>query len=98
MGYHLTTVDDVQPSGSVAKSPRVIKKPTRGPIFCWVLSTKYTDSESGLVYYGFRFYVPESGRWVSKDPLWEKRAKQGRGIRSVGASELPAVQEVLHFQ
>jgi len=34
-------------------------------------STKYTDSESGLVYYGFRFYVPEVGRWSGRDPIGE---------------------------
>ena len=32
-------------------------------------STKYTDGESGLVYYGYRFYNPSLGRWVSRDPL-----------------------------
>ncbi|NEP84442.1 MAG: hypothetical protein F6K39_43830, partial [Okeania sp. SIO3B3] len=32
-------------------------------------STKYLDVESGLYYYGFRYYVVELGRWVSRDPL-----------------------------
>lgn len=31
-------------------------------------STKYTDAETGLSYYGFRYYSPELGRWLSKDP------------------------------
>jgi RHS repeat-associated protein len=31
-------------------------------------STKYTDDESGLVYYGYRYYSPELGRWISSDP------------------------------
>lgn len=35
--------------------------------------TKYTDSESGLVYYyGLRYYTPEIGRWVSRDPIGEQ--------------------------
>ena len=34
-------------------------------------STKYTDQESGLVYYGYRFYNPQTGKWLSKDPLQE---------------------------
>ena len=34
-------------------------------------STKYTDQESGLVYYGYRFYNPQTGKWLSKDPLEE---------------------------
>jgi len=34
-------------------------------------STKYTDDESGLVYYGYRFYNPGLGRWVNRDPIGE---------------------------
>ena len=32
-------------------------------------STKYLDSETGLYYYGLRFYQPEMGRWTSRDPI-----------------------------
>ena len=32
-------------------------------------STKYTDSETGLLYYGHRYFMPEIGRWASRDPL-----------------------------
>jgi RHS repeat-associated protein len=35
-------------------------------------STKYTDDESGLVYYGYRYYSPELGRWVNRDPIGEE--------------------------
>nr|WP_321349288.1 RHS repeat-associated core domain-containing protein [uncultured Methanoregula sp.] len=35
-------------------------------------STKYTDEETGLVYYGYRYYCPANGKWVSRDPLEEK--------------------------
>jgi RHS repeat-associated protein len=35
-------------------------------------STKYTDDETGLVYYGYRYYSPGLGRWVSRDPIMEK--------------------------
>lgn len=34
-------------------------------------STKYQDRETGLVYYGFRYYAPEWGRWLSRDPIEE---------------------------
>ena len=34
-------------------------------------STKYTDSESDLVYYGYRYYNPSTGRWLSRDPISE---------------------------
>ncbi|HON07759.1 MAG TPA: RHS repeat-associated core domain-containing protein, partial [Verrucomicrobiota bacterium] len=34
-------------------------------------STKFTDEESGLVYYGRRYYNPSLGRWISRDPMEE---------------------------
>ena len=34
-------------------------------------STKYFDDESGLYYYGYRFYVPQLGRWVNRDAFGE---------------------------
>jgi RHS repeat-associated protein len=34
-------------------------------------STKYQDDESDLLYYGYRYYNPSTGRWFSKDPSEE---------------------------
>ncbi|NLH71562.1 MAG: RHS repeat-associated core domain-containing protein [Verrucomicrobia bacterium] len=34
-------------------------------------SSKYTDDESGFLYYGYRFYNPSTGRWLSRDPIGE---------------------------
>ncbi len=34
-------------------------------------STKYNDSETGLLYYGYRFYDPITGRWLNRDPIEE---------------------------
>ena len=34
-------------------------------------STKPTDSESALLYYGYRYYDPIKGRWPSRDPIAE---------------------------
>ena len=34
-------------------------------------STKYTDKETGLLYYIQRYYDPVTGRWRSKDPIEE---------------------------
>src|SRR5208283_930270 len=31
-------------------------------------STKYCDDESDLVYYGYRYYNPSTGRWLNRDP------------------------------
>jgi RHS repeat-associated protein len=35
-------------------------------------STKYTDAETGLIYYGYRYYNPNTGRWINRDPIAEK--------------------------
>ena len=35
-------------------------------------STKYTDEETGLCYYGYRYYSPVMGRWVNRDSIGEK--------------------------
>ena len=35
-------------------------------------STKYTDDETGLVDYGLRPYIPSTGRWLNRDPIFEK--------------------------
>ncbi|MBX3315461.1 MAG: RHS repeat-associated core domain-containing protein [Phycisphaeraceae bacterium] len=35
-------------------------------------STKYNDSESGLYYYGYRYYSTGMGRWLSRDPIEEQ--------------------------
>jgi RHS repeat-associated protein len=34
-------------------------------------SSEYFDAETGLVYYNFRYYSPELGRWMSRDPIEE---------------------------
>ena len=35
-------------------------------------STKFQDGESGLYYYGYRYYDPVTGRWPSRDPIEEE--------------------------
>ena len=35
-------------------------------------STKYFDEKSRLYYYGYRFYAPEMGRWINRDPIQER--------------------------
>jgi RHS repeat-associated protein len=34
-------------------------------------SSEHSDSETGLVYYNFRYYNPTFGNWLSRDPLFE---------------------------
>lgn len=38
----------------------------------WRFSTKPVDAETGYSYYGYRFYNPVTGRWVSRDPIGEE--------------------------
>jgi RHS repeat-associated protein len=39
--------------------------------FNFRFSTKYEDAETGLLYYGFRYYDPMTGRWLRRDPIGE---------------------------
>ena len=38
-------------------------------------STKYQDDESDLLYYGYRYYKPSAGIWLSRDPIQERGGK-----------------------
>jgi RHS repeat-associated protein len=43
-------------------------------------STKYTDNETGLLYYGYRYYDPVTGRWPNRDPIGERGGANLHGI------------------
>jgi RHS repeat-associated protein len=38
----------------------------------WRFSTKPFDAETGLGYWGYRYYSPALGRWMSRDPIEER--------------------------
>jgi RHS repeat-associated protein len=40
-------------------------------IFRHHFSSKYYDAETGLYYYGYRFYSPSLTRWLNRDPIGE---------------------------
>jgi RHS repeat-associated protein len=44
------------------------KEETKG-INPWRFSSKRYDDETGFVYFGRRYYLPELGRWLNKDPI-----------------------------
>jgi RHS repeat-associated protein len=44
---------------------------TMSDAFAHRFSTKYYDSETGLYYYGYRFYSPDLHRWLNRDPIEE---------------------------
>lgn len=48
---------------------------TAGPIspfFDYRFSTKPRDIDTGLYYYGYRWYDPLTGRWTNRDPIGER--------------------------
>ena len=45
-------------------------------------STKYDDDESDFLYYGYRYYNPSTGRWLSRDPIAEKGGRNLYGFVS----------------
>jgi len=38
----------------------------------WGFSSKRKDAETGLIFFGRRYYDPESGRFITKDPLGDR--------------------------
>jgi RHS repeat-associated protein len=44
---------------------------TRKDSMSLLYSTKYTDMETGLIYYGHRYYDPNQGRFINRDPIGE---------------------------
>jgi RHS repeat-associated protein len=62
---------DYGPFGEVirASGPMAAFNPVCG-------STKIWDRETDLLYYGYRYYNPSTGRWLSRDPLGELGFKQ----------------------
>ncbi len=57
---------DCGPCGEVIRSTAPMAKinPLR-------FSTKYQDDESDLLYYGYRYYKPSTGSWLSPDLIEE---------------------------
>jgi RHS repeat-associated protein len=43
-------------------------------------STKYTDTETSLCYYGLRYYNPSTGRWPNRDPIEEQGGQNLYGM------------------
>ena len=41
------------------------------------LSQTFFDEATALYYYGYRYYNPELGRWINRDPIGER----GGGLR-----------------
>lgn len=49
------------------------------PVVAHRFTGKEPDAETGLYYYGARFYDPVVGRFMSADPLWVQQPEEGLG-------------------
>jgi len=56
--------------GESAQSRRVNRLPAQSPRRG--SGHDYGRTASGMFYYGFRYYNPETGRWLSRDPIGER--------------------------
>ncbi|MBK8915058.1 MAG: RHS repeat-associated core domain-containing protein [Phycisphaerales bacterium] len=65
--YGNITGPDADGDGNIAEEagPYAAVNPFR-------FSTKFLDAETGLYYYGYRYYSPRLGRWISLDPIGEE--------------------------
>jgi RHS repeat-associated protein len=50
----------------------VVESGSQAADFAHRFSTKPVDSVTGLLYYGYRWYDPVTGRWPSRDPIEEE--------------------------
>jgi RHS repeat-associated protein len=50
---------------------QIISQSGSSTSFAFGHATQYTDHESGLVYYGLRYYQPKHGRFINRDPIEE---------------------------
>ena len=52
----------------------VSAEPAKAPACPFLFSPEYLDSETGLVYYNYRYYSPELGRWINRDRIKQKNS------------------------
>ena len=63
-------------------------------VFPHRFSTKYHDGETGLYYYGYRFYNPALKRWMNRDPIGEEGGVNLYGFcGNNGASQIDSLGE-----
>jgi RHS repeat-associated protein len=70
-------------------------------------SSKFTDDETDLLYYGQRYYNPSTGRWLSRDPIGERGGANvysflsnncGNGYDALGLKLEPFTDDVSKMQ
>ena len=72
----------------------------------WRFSTKQFDAETGLGYWGYRYYSPGLGRWISRDPIGERGDsalcrycgnRSPSAVDPLGLQHDPASQPCCHY-
>ena len=58
---------EYSPFGKITKKTGIMQND-----FDFRFSSEYHDTETGLVYYNYRYYSPSLGRWLSRDPIEEE--------------------------
>ena len=59
-------------------------------------SSEYHDDETGLVYYNYRYYSPELGRWIKRDPIGEEGGENLYGfVKNASPNELDAYGTII---
>jgi len=61
-------------------------------VFHFWFSTKYLDHDTGLYYYGYRYYSPILQRWINRDPI-----EEGDGFNLYNFVSNNSVQEIDPF-
>ena len=69
--------EEPPPGNALPRTPNPPKDPAGGNSHNPLMSSELDERESlcnsaSLVYYGYRFYDPETGRWPSRDPIEEE--------------------------
>jgi RHS repeat-associated protein len=85
----LSATYEYGPFGEVVKSSGAMAKvnPIR-------FSTKYQDDESDLLYYGYRYFNQNLGRWESADPLGEPGFEESISLRQRTTNQMPTSRYV----
>ena len=56
---------DYSPFGKLTKDVEVVVNPFK-------FSSEHHEQESGLIYYNYRYYNPENGKWLKRDLIQEQ--------------------------
>ena len=78
------------PFGSVTQTEGSVNQP-----FTW--SSEYHDTETGLVYYNYRYYNPHDSRWTRRDPIGERASYSAYGNAAPFVVDIFGLYAVLCF-